>query len=229
MKKIITTIILSVLIYGSQYAQEEVVTDSIKVRKNAIGISLGSPGFGFDYSRKLTTKLSAKLRYNTFKQEDYAAGEIDINGNKVTGTVSGESSTIDLLVEFLPFKNSSFKLVGGIGIINKLNLDILMEYDNSVTFGDVVLTKDDYGNVNLGFNWDSTVAPYLGLGFGRAVPNSRFGFGIEGGSYFMSSPEMSLKATKLLAPTADQIEEVTENFKTWKFLPLIQFRLVYAF
>jgi hypothetical protein len=229
MKKIITTIMFSILIFGSQYAQEESVTDSVKVRKNAIGISAGLPGFGFDYARKLSPKLSAKLRYNSFKKDGYDAGEIDVNGNMVNGTVSVEANTIDLLVEFLPFKKSSFKLVGGLGIINKLNINIFMEYDNTVTFGDVVLNKEDYGNVNLGFNWDSSVAPYLGLGFGRAVPNSRFGFGIEAGSYFMSSPEMTLEATKLLAPTADQLEEINETFRTWKFLPLIQFRLVYAF
>ena len=103
-----------------------------------------------------------------------------------------------------------------------------MEYDESVAFGDVILTKEDYGNVGLGFEW-SGVAPYLGLGFGRAVPNSRFGFSIEGGSYFSTSPKMTLEATKLLAPKGDQIEEVEETFKTWKFIPLVQFRVVYAF
>jgi hypothetical protein len=202
---------------------------SVAEKKNAFAVSFGSPGLGFDYARKLNAKLSAKIRYTTFKLEDYDAGEIDVNGNLVTGKVSGEYNSIDLLVEFLPFKNSSFKLVGGLGIINKSNIDIFMEYDNSVTFGDVVLEKEDYGNVNLGFNWDSRVAPYLGLGFGRAVPNSRFGFSIEGGSYFTSSPDMSLEATKLLAPTADQLEEINETFKTWKYIPVIQFRLSYAF
>lgn len=228
MKKIITTIMFSVLIFGSQYAQEE-GNDSIKVRKNAIGFSLGLPGFGFDYARKLSPKLSAKFRYNSFKVDEYDAGEIDVNGNMVNGSISVQVNTIDFLVEFLPFKNSSFKLVGGLGIINKMNIDIFMVYDNAVTFGNVVLDKEDYGDVNLGFNWDSSVAPYLGLGFGRAVPNSRFGFGIEAGSYFTSSPVMTLEATKLLAPTADQIEEVNETFKTWKYIPLIQFRLVYTF
>lgn len=228
MRKTITTILFGLLILGNQYAQEEKL-DSIKNRKNAVAISAGLPGFGFDYARKLNAKLSAKLRYNTFKLDEYDAGEIDVNGNMVRGTISGESNTIDLLVEYLPFKNSSFKLVGGLGFINKLNIDIFMEYDNTVTFGDVVLDKEDYGNVNLGFNWDSSVAPYLGLGFGRAVPNSSFGFSVEAGSYFMSSPEMSLEATKLLQPTADQLEEVNKTFESWKFLPLVQFRLVYAF
>ncbi|PIV97606.1 MAG: hypothetical protein COY55_07850 [Flavobacteriaceae bacterium CG_4_10_14_0_8_um_filter_31_99] len=229
MKKIISIVMFCLLYFESQYSQEKKELDSVKVRKNAIGISAGIPGFGFDYARKLSTKLSGKFRYSTFKMDDFDAGEIDVNGNMVNGSVSIESNIIDFLVEFLPFKNSSFKLVGGVGVINKLNINVFMVYDNSVTFGDVVLDKEDYGDVNLGFSWDSSVAPYLGLGFGRAVPNSRLGFGIEAGSYFTSSPLMTLEATKLLAPTADQIEEVNETFKTWKFIPLIQFRLVYTF
>lgn len=247
MKKIISLIILGFLLQSNMLAQEslediqqdalkEVQQDSLEVdiqdfdknHKNSIGVSAGLPGFGFDYARKLSNKLSAKLRFNTFKVEDYAAGEVDVSGNTVDAIVSGESSTLDLLVEYLPFKRSSFKLVGGLGILSKMNLNILMEYDESVEFGDVILTKEDYGNVKIGFDWQG-VAPYLGLGFGRAVPKSNFGFSIEAGSYFTSSPKMSLEATKLLAPTGDQVEEIQETFKSWKFIPLMQFRVVYAF
>jgi hypothetical protein len=229
MKKIITTIVLGLLISGGFYAQEEEIKDSIKVRKNAIGFSIGLPGFGFDYARKISNKLSAKIRFNTFSINDYTIEDIDIKGNIVDATISGDVKTIDLLVEFLPFKNSSFKLVGGLGIINKLYGNTFIVYDNTITFGDVVLTKEDYGNIDLGFNWASSVSPYLGLGFGRAIPNSRFGFGIEAGSYFASSPDITLEASKLLAPTGDQLEKINETFKTWKYIPLIQFRLVYAF
>jgi|UPI00036FFB1A hypothetical protein len=247
MKKIIVLTALSLLLCGNILAQDslkEVQQDSLvqipqdslemkkqdsyKEHKNAIGISAGSPGFGFDYARKFSDKFSAKLRYNTFKIEDYSAGEVDVSGNTVDAIISGESSTIDLLVEYQPFKRSSFKLVGGVGILSKMNLNILMEYDESVAFGDVILTKEDYGNVAIGFDWEG-IAPYLGLGFGRAVPKSNFGFSIEAGSYFTSSPKMSLVATKLLTPTADQVEEIEETFKSWKFIPLMQFRVVYAF
>lgn len=200
----------------------------IEGRKNALSIGGGMPGFSVDYSRKISEKFTAKLRYNFFKIEDYEYGKVDVSGNDVSATISGESNTIDLLLEYLPFKNSSFKLVGGLGFINEMNFNIDMVYEEEVIFGDVVLTKEDYGDLNLGFAWEG-VAPYLGVGFGRAVPKGRLGFGIEVGSYFSSSPDISLAATKLLAPTADQVEEVQETFKSWKFIPLLQFRLAYAF
>jgi hypothetical protein len=208
-----------------EYAEETIKKDE---RKNSFAISSGFPGFAIDYARKINQSLSAKIRYNFLKIENYNAGKFDISGNNILGTVSGESSTLDFLVEYLPFENSSFKFVGGLGIISKMNIDILMEYDESVTFGDVVLSKEDYGNLNIGFAWES-IAPYLGLGFGRAVPKRRLGFGIEVGCYYSSSPNITLDATKLLAPTADQEYKVQETFKTWKFIPLLQLRLAYAF
>jgi hypothetical protein len=194
---------------------------------NALGISAGFPGFAFDYSRKITENFSAKIRYNFFKIENYNTGKRNISGNTVTAIVSGESSTLDLLMEILPFKSSSFKLVGGLGIINKMKFDILMEYDESVTFGDVVLTKEDYGNLNIGFSWEK-VAPYIGFGFGRAVPKGKLGIGIEAGYYYSQTPKVTLDATKLLAPTATQEEKIQQTFKTWQFIPLFQLRLAYA-
>jgi hypothetical protein len=238
MKKTIYLFLLSLFFVPVSFAQETIdITDAVdssektikkKERMNALAISAGFPGFAFDYSRKITEDFSAKIRYNFFKVENFNAGTFDLSGNNVSGTVSAESSTLDLLAEYLPFKNSSFKLVGGLGIINKMKLDILMEYDESVTFGDVVLTKEDYGNLNIGFSWEK-VAPYLGLGFGRAVPKGKLGIGIEAGYYYSQSPNITLDATKLLAPTANQEDQVQETFKTWEFIPLFQFRLAYAF
>jgi hypothetical protein len=235
MKKIIYPLLLSLCFVSVSIAQETIdlldtteETEETKGKMNAFGVSAGFPGFAVDYSRKISEHFSAKVRYNFLKIEDYNVGELDISGNAVTAIVSGESSTLDLLIEMLPFKSSSFKLVGGLAIINKMKFDILMQYEESVTFGDVVLTKEDYGNLNIGFSWEK-VAPYVGFGFGRAVPKGKFGFGIEAGYYYSQSPNITLDATKLLAPTATQEEKVQQTFKTWEFIPLFQFRLAYAF
>lgn len=203
-------------------------TLEIKTKKNAMSVSLGMPGIGIEYSRKLSNKFSARAKYNFFKLDDYKDGSLNINGNDVEGTASVESSTIDVLVEYLPFKNSSFKLLGGFGIINKMDINLIMDYDQELVFGDLVLDKDNFGNVTLDFSWKG-VAPYLGMGFGRAIPKGKYGFGIEVGTYFSSSPDINLTATKLLAATADQEAEIEQTFESWKFIPLLQFRLAYAF
>jgi hypothetical protein len=228
MKKVVLFLMIGVLSINlnAQDENSEQMTEE-KVNKNSLAVSAGLPGFGVEYARKLSTKFSGRLRYNFFKLTDYDPGEIDLSGNKVSALINGESNTVDILLEYAPF-GGSFKLVGGIGILNKMDLNMLLEYDESVTFGDVVLTKEDYGQLIADLSWQG-VAPYLGLGWGRAVPKSGFGFAVEFGTYFTSSPEVTLTATKLLAPTADQEEEFAETFETWKYVPSIKFRLAYSF
>lgn len=199
-----------------------------KEKKNALAIDAGLPGFGIEYARKVSKSLTARARYNFFSLKDRAIENIDLGGTNVLATINAESNIIDLLIDYQPFKRSSFKLVAGIGIINKLEASALIEYDEQVTFGDVVLTKDDFGSLNMGFAWEGS-APYIGMGFGRAVPKKGLGFAIEFGSYFASSPTITLEATKLLQPTADQKEDVEATFETWKYIPQLKFRLSYAF
>ena len=224
MKKKNYALVLSLCFVSLAMAQD--ITEETK--KNAMSISAGMPGIGIEYSRKLSNKFSVRAKYNFFKFDDYKDGSLKINENDVNGTASVESRTIDFLLDYLPFKNSSFKLIGGFGIINKMDINLIMEYDQVLVFGDLVLDKEDYGNVTLDFSWKG-VAPYLGMGFGRAIPKGKFGFGIELGTYFSSSPDINLTATKLLAATADQQKQIEETFESWKFIPLLQFRLAYAF
>ena len=207
------------------YAQEET---EVKEKKNAFAVSFGAPGLGLEYARKLSPKLSAKVVWHSFKLEDFEQEDLEIKDDKVDLLANMELSIIDLGIEFLPFKNSSFKLTAGLGIISKLNTNAIITYTEDVKFGDVVITKDDVGEVNADVSWSGT-APYLGIGFGRAIPKKRLGFGIEIGSYFTSSPEATLTATKLLAPTSEQETNLKEAISSFKFIPRLQFRLAYKF
>lgn len=217
--------IFCICFYARISSQEKEVA---KEKKNAFAISFGSPGLGLEYARKLSPKLNAKVVWHSFKLEDFEQKDLEIKDDKVDLLANLELSIIDLGIEFLPFKNSSFKLTAGLGIISKLNTNAIITYTEDVKFGDVVITKKDIGEVNADVSWSGT-APYLGIGFGRAIPKKRLGFGIEIGSYFTSSPEATLTATKLLAPTSKQEDNLKEAISSFKFIPRLQFRLAYKF
>lgn len=197
-------------------------------KKNAFAISFGSPGLGLEYARKLNPKLSVKAVWQTFNLKDFEQKDLDLNGDKVDLLVNLELGIIDLGIEYLPFKNSSFKLTTGLGFLSKVNLNSVITYTEDVIVGTVTVTKQDVGEVVADVTW-SGVAPYLGLGFGRTVPKKRLGFGIELGTYFVSSPNVNLTASKLLAPTATQEEKLQNSLEDFKFIPRIQFRLAYKF
>jgi hypothetical protein len=226
MKKIIMTLLLSVLIYGNQYAQDETTQDSPKVRKNAIGFSFGT-GIGFDYSRTLKEdKLYLTASYNTLVYTIDGI-EQEISGEDLLVDTSIDFSNIDIKLSYHPFSNA-FKLVGGLGFFSSNNLNVFATFKDNITVGDVEFNAEDSGNLEIDFNWTKT-APYLGLGFGRAVANKRLGFSFDFGTYFSSSPEITLDATGIIEQTQDQETLLNESFESFKFIPYGSFRLSYSF
>lgn len=226
MRKIITTILLSMLICGSQYAQEEMEKDSLKVRKNAFGVSLGT-GYGFSYSRTwIQNKLYLTASYNAlpYSIEDF---EQEINGEDMLADAKLDFQNFDVKLSYHPFANA-FKLVGGIGFFSSNNINVFATFKNNITVGEVVFNAEDSGNLDINFDWSRTT-PFLGFGFGRAVPNKRLGFAVDFGTYFSSSPEITLDATGIIEQTQDQEALLNESFESFKFIPYASFKLSYSF
>ena len=116
---------------------------------------------------------------------------------------------------------------------NKILLIFLtVLFSNQLAYGQknelVEFNSDDIGELNITTVWKKT-APYAGIGFGRAVPkNKRLGFGLEIGTYFAGSPDVTLEATGLIEQTKDQEALLQESFSELKFIPYISFRLSYS-
>lgn len=225
MKKIITTIMLGLLICGSQYSQEEIVKDSAKVRQSAIGISFGS-GLGIQYSRTWKpNKLYATASFNSFAFTIKDL-EQEINGEEMVSDADLDFKNLDVKLSYHPFSNA-FKLVGGLGFFQSSNINIKTTFKNNIKVGDVEFNADDSGNLDINFNWSKTT-PYLGFGFGRAVPNKRLGFAFDFGTYLSGSPKITLDATGIIEQTKDQEALLNESFKSFKFIPYGSFRLSYS-
>jgi hypothetical protein len=192
-------------------------------RKNAITVSLGTTGFSFGYARKLSSKFNGIIAYNTFNLKDKEALS---DNNDVDFLGSVKSNIIDLGAEYVPFKKSSFKLAFGIGFLNDVNVNGLITYKEGITVGDVNVSQQDVGKIVIDSKWTG-VAPFIGIGFGKAVPKNKFGFGIDIGTYFTNTPEVVLTADKLLAPTQDEQAKLQDAFSTLTFIPRIQLRLTY--
>ncbi|AUC84988.1 hypothetical protein CW731_06665 [Polaribacter sp. ALD11] len=205
------------------------LNETAKIRKNGLNLSFGTSGFGFGYARKLSQKFNAMIAYSSINIKDK---EVDVSkflDNDDVDFLGGASSTIlDVGAEYVPFKNSSFKLAFGLGFLNNVQIDGLITYKEGIQYGDVIIAKQDVGKIIINSKW-SGAAPFIGFGFGRAIPKNRFGFGIDIGTYFAKSPKVSLEADKLLAPTQDEQENLQAAFESLTFIPRIQFRVTYNF
>ena len=109
--------------------------------------------------------------------------------------VSGE-----LLVNYYPFKKGSFFLTAGAyfggGTLLKINghsdelKELVAEAGKAgVVIGDYTIPVDKNGNVSGGLKV-SSFRPYVGLGFGRAVPKKRLGVMFELGVQFHGKPDV---------------------------------------
>lgn len=201
----------------------------LSIRKNAITVSLGDYGVGLGYARKLSPKFNAIIAYNIAKINDTEVDVSSFLGNDDVSFSGGTASTIiDLGAEYVPFTNSSFKLIFGVGYLNDVSVNGTISYKEGITVGDVNIAPEDVGKVDVTSNWTG-VAPFIGIGFGRAVPKNRFGFGIDVGTYYANAPTVYLLADKLLAPTQNEQSTLQVAFESLRFIPRIQFRVTYKF
>ena len=216
-------------IYSQEIPEEQEITEEKEIsaeRKNTIGFS-GGTGLGIDYSRMLKVdKLYVTAGFNALLFSIDAI-EQEVSGENLLVDTALDFKNLDIKLSYHPFANA-FKLVGGIGIFSSSNTNLKTTFKENIKVGDVEFTSEDSGSLNVDINW-SKATLYLGLGFGRAVPNKRWGFAADFGTYFSSSPEITLDATGIIERSKDQEALLNESFKSFKFIPYASFRVSYSF
>jgi|SaaInlStandDraft_1057018.scaffolds.fasta_scaffold21249_4 hypothetical protein len=206
----------------AQKTQEQAASTSSN--QHAIGIGAGS-GFALDYSYKINNRLSISSRFNMLA---YSVEELEqeVDGQNVLIDATVDFKNIDIVFSYYPF-NTAFRLIGGVGYFTDNSLNMNLSFDEKVTIGEVEFTPDQVGEITIDNKWQQ-VAPYAGIAFGRAVPNSKFGFAVELGTYFSGAPEVSLDATGIIENTKNQETLLQDSFSELKYRPYLSLRLSYS-
>lgn len=222
----------------------------------SVGLSVGTTGIGIDVATPICNyvqvragvdfmpniKINTDLDIEAPSVPGYNVPEnIDVEGK--IGFTNGK-----LLFDIYPFKRSAWHVTAGayfgsskiIKAYNKedgLLLD-LAKYNNDVEagllpgqdkigveLGDYLLEPDDNGNVNA-YIKTASFKPYLGIGYGRAVPRKRLGFMFDLGVQFWGSPKIycndhELKETDVDSDSGDFIKTLSKI----TVYPVINFRL----
>ena len=178
--------------------------------RGAIAINLSSVGYGLEYAHNINRHLNGRLRFNMLNISDLSQA-VEFDGTPTMVTANVDVFNADLLLEYLPFRRSSFKLVAGGSMIFSGKGDVNIAYDEEIKYGDLVITKEEIGDLTIGVDY-AGFAPYMGIGFGRAVPRKKVGFGLEIGTYYTGAPTVSLQATNMLADTVEEEAQLQSNF-----------------
>ena len=201
----------------------------------SVGVSVGTDGIGFDLAAPISDYAAVRGGFSfmpTIKVDDEIHFTRDQNTYEKDIKVQGKSKIFDgkLLLDFYPFKTSSFHLTAGAFFGSE-------EFGNIVNKSAILKHRSDYGTVGLivgtapkpeyevstDMNGNAKIKlksngfkPYLGIGFGRAVQkNSRLGFSFDAGVKFWGKPGVYAKAIDHNDPNIDRTK--TESLKEHHF------------
>ena len=130
------------------------------------------------------------------------------------GVYAGSGDILDVDGQF-DMSSSDMQLLQKLGLLDKLEFDV----------GDMIFHANSDGSMSAKLT-GAAVRPYVGLGWGRAIPYLRFGFRFEIGATYHNTPEI---ISENLVPCSgencsDGIYEVIEKVT---FLPQLSFQLTY--
>lgn len=222
----------------------------------AVGVSVGTTGIGIDVATPICNyvqmragvdfvpniKFSTDLDIDAPNVPNYTIpNEIEVEGK--VGFTNGK-----LLFDVYPFKKSSWHITAGayfgsskiVKAYNKQDglLSDLAKYNNDVEngvlpgmskvgveLGDYLLEPDDDGNVNA-YIKTASFKPYLGIGYGRAVPKKRIGFMFDLGVQFWGTPKVYCNDHRLTEDDVDGDDGgIMKTLSKVKVYPVINFRL----
>jgi hypothetical protein len=167
-----------------------------------IGVSVGTDGIGFDLAAPVTSYAAIRGGVS-FWPKVAISKDIHIKDNNPTiadeVTLEGKPNIFDfkLLADFYPSKTGSFHITAGLYV----GKSAFLTATNTTQFikdpskygklglivGDYRIETDQTGHISAEAK-ASSVKPYLGIGFGRAVPKGRIGVTCDFGVQFWGRP-----------------------------------------
>ena len=194
-----TLLLVALALAGTQslFAQENLFNHV------AVGASIGTEGFGFEVATPVTNYLALRAGMSMLPKAK-VSGDVDIDADTRLLTnkkvdIEGKLNKVDFkfLVDFYPFAKG-FPLhltvgayIGSSKLVSVYNTDPFLEKSEwglaGVKLGDYRIVSDENGNINADVKVKK-FKPYVGLGFGRAVPKRRLSFNFDLGVQFWGTP-----------------------------------------
>ncbi len=195
----------------------------------AIGLRVGSPGFGLEVSKLLTPHVGARVGGNYFK----------LNKTRSQSDISYDAQLklqgVTALIDLFPSPRGSFHVSAGI-MTNPLKVTGTGQPSAGGTF---TINSNTYTSAQVGTliaeaKFPST-SPYVGFGVGTpARGNSALGFAFDLGAA-IGKPKVALTATgaasdpALAADLQAQADKTQKDVQKLKVFPVLQLGLAYRF
>lgn len=182
-----------------------------------LALRIGTTGIGGDAILGVSDRVQVRasgtfLPYSTtYLQEDDRV-DVSYEADAQLFTVAG-------LVDFYPFKNT-LRLSTGL-VYNASTVSALGTPAESYTTGGRTFSPEQLGTVQADLSHSAQIQPYLGLGFGNPLAGGRFGVMLDMGVFYTGSPTVTMEATEMLAPTAENAPAIQEALSPVTIYPAV--------
>jgi len=217
----------------------------------SVGVTIGTPGVGIDLGMPIGDYVQVRAGFTAMPTIKVKT-DLDVNAPQVEGfsipaavEIEGKSNIMNgsLLFDVFPFKTSAFHItagayVGKSNVVKAYNthsgeMKDLYEWNKAnpdkqygAELGDYLLTPNAQGNFDALIK-TASFKPYLGIGFGRAVPKTkRIGVSFDIGCQFWGSPKVFCNDTELKKENVSgDAGSVIKTISKVSVYPVLNFRL----
>lgn len=207
----------------------------------SLGVGVGSYGLDFEASMPVGKMLA--IRCGVGFLPDFSVNT-DVNATvKTEGVNKSYNVDIDgklqriqgkLLLNFYPMPKSGLFIAAGAyfggdkllkieGHSDQLKEDMATASSAGIVIGDQELPVDKNGNVAGGLKV-TNFRPYVGIGYGKVIPNKRVNFMIEAGVQFHGTPEIYTSNgtlnTSEVNNSDDKFTKIVDKLKVYPVLNL---------
>lgn len=178
-------------------------------------------GFGGDVSYALSPRLNVRLggSYLPYSQSD----RVEQDGVTVQYEADGRAGSGQGLVDWFPAGNL-FRVTGGLMLnLIEANARIFSVEPYTINEGQAsekTFSPERVGTMTGTAGYHNKVAPYLGLGLGNATRGG-LGFELEVGAMYAGKPKIDMTGTGLIAPTADQDQDLQNGLESFRVFPML--------
>lgn len=246
MKRLLLLCLTYMMCAGSHQMAAQKSSENLGVFNSlAIGVSASTTGIGIDLASPIGNHLAIRAGISFMPNFSYSTDvDVDVNIDEPYAgdipsniEVEGEMGRTagEILLNVYPFKSASFFLCGGAyfggdklikikGHSDELAGLIEEGKDAGIEIGDYRIPVDQNGDISGGLKVAS-FRPYVGLGFGRAVPKKRVGFMFEMGVQFHKTPEVYTNNGDLSSLAAEADNDFSDIIDKLTVYPVLKFRL----
>lgn len=221
MKRTIYALLCLLMAAASVSAQDmNLAGTGLYRHQRSIQLTAGTQGVGAEFNYGLTNNLALRTGVSFIPLTMNNA--FPISGLSADSKITANFSNAHLLADFTPIKSFRFlRLVAGAAYFIQAKGSFYLQPNKNYNYGDIVLTPDQVGSVNLDADWKG-IAPYAGLGLVNIFPRRGFNVNLDLGGYYLSQPRTTIIGTGILDDNASQNAQFERNMSAYRFLPVLQ-------